>query len=58
MFLAHVEKGEQSPDQVYEKAQLRLPGFVWRIMAHWVNRAIDRDLKARHIDQHQVNPYL
>jgi hypothetical protein len=42
-FCVHVAMGEDSPNEVYEQAQLRLPGFVWRLMAGWMNRRIDRE---------------
>ncbi len=58
IFFDHMEKGEASPRQVYQAAQLRLPVIVWRFMARWMNKKIDRDLASRGIDVHQVSPYL
>ncbi len=58
LFFDHMEKGEESPRQVYEAAQLRLPGLAWRLMAIWANKNIDRDLKKHGIDIKQRSPYL
>jgi len=58
LFFDHMEKGEASPRQVYQVAQLRFPGFVWRLMARWMNKTIDKDLRAHGIDVHQPSPYV
>ena len=44
-FFRCVEREAEAPASLYEKAQLRLPVFVFRIMAAAVNRKIDQDLK-------------
>lgn len=58
LFFDHMEKGEESPRQVYEAAQLRLPGIAFRLMAIWANKNIDRDLKKHGIDIKQQSSYL
>ncbi len=58
LFFNHVEKGEESPRQVYQASQLRLPGLAWRLMARMANRMIDKDLKKHGIDQKKPSPYL
>ncbi len=58
LFFSHVEKGEESPRQVYLDSQLRLPGLAWRLMARMANRMIDKDLKKHGIDQKKPSPYL
>ena len=57
VFFGHVERGEASPDTVYQQAELRLPGFVWRLMARWINRVIDKEMKAHGIEKNQPSPY-
>lgn len=58
LFFSHVGQGEASPRSVYEAAQFRLPGVVWRVMAWRMNRTIDKDLRRRGIDPAQPSPYL
>jgi hypothetical protein len=58
LFFDHMEKGEESPRQVYLAAQMRLPGVGWRLMAHMANKMIDKDLKKHGIDQKKPSPYL
>lgn len=58
IFFEHIAKNTFSPPSVYEKAQLRLPAFVWRFMAMRMNCLIDRDLLRHGIDIHQESPYL
>jgi multimeric flavodoxin WrbA len=58
LFFDHVEKGEESPRQVYCNSLLRLPGPGWRLMARIANRMIDKDLKKHGIDSKKPSPYL
>lgn len=58
VFFGHVEKGEASAPSVYEAAQLKLPLFVFRLMARMVNRKIDKDLMEHGIDPYQPSAYL
>jgi multimeric flavodoxin WrbA len=58
LFFDHMEKGEESPKKVYQEAQIRFPGFIWWVMARWMNKTIDKDLRAHGIDVHQPSPYL
>lgn len=58
IFFEHIEKGETSPARVYQAAQLKIPGFVYRIMAAAVNQSMDKELKKRGIDITGPSPYL
>lgn len=58
VFFEHIEKGEESPRSVYEAAQMKLPKFVCRLMSGWMNRHIDRDLRAHGVDPRQPSTYL
>jgi multimeric flavodoxin WrbA len=58
LFFEHMEKGEESPRQVYLMSQLRMPGLAWRFMARMANRMIDKDLKKHGIDSRKPSPYL
>lgn len=58
LFFNHMEKGEESPRQVYLDSLIRLPSIVWRFMAAGMNRKIDKDLKDHGIDIKQPSPYL
>jgi len=51
VFFDHIEKDEQSPDSVYYKAELKLPGFVYKMMASRVNKTFDQNLRSRGIDR-------
>ncbi len=57
VFCAHVVRGEDSPADVYRRALLRLPAFVWRLLARWMNGRIDREAKACGIGPDWVSPY-
>ncbi len=58
LFFGHVERGEVSPQRVYEAAQFRLPAVIWWLMARNMNRVINKDLRKRGIDPNQPSPYL
>ena len=58
VFFDHVEKGEDSLDEVYQQAELHMPGFVWRLMARWINGVIDKEMKEHGIEKNQPNPYI
>ncbi len=57
VFFEHVEKGENSPEAVYKQAEFRMPGFVLRLMARWINGVLDKELKAHGIEKNQTSPY-
>jgi hypothetical protein len=57
IFFNHIEKDEISPRQVYQKAQFKLPSFIFGIMAKRMNRTIDKDLRKHGIDINQRSPY-
>lgn len=58
LFFSHIEKNENSKADVYEDAQLRLPGFLAGIMAGVMNRQMKKDLKKHGIDINEKSPYL
>jgi len=58
IFFEHIHNGEKSPDSVYEKALLKIPGFALRIIAALGNRQINKALNAQGIDVRQPSPYL
>jgi multimeric flavodoxin WrbA len=45
-FFDHIQRGEPSPRQLYQDAQLKLPSIGWRLLALVANRAINAQLKA------------
>ena len=57
LFCAHVARGEDSPADVYQRAMLRLPGFMWRLLARWMNGRIDREAQACGVGPDWVSPY-
>jgi multimeric flavodoxin WrbA len=58
LFFEHMEKGEESPRQVYLKSLMHMPGLGWRLMARIANRNMDKDLKKHGIDMKKPSPYL
>lgn len=58
IFFEHIEKDEVSLPQVYQKAQMKLPCFIYSIMIKKMNRGIDKDLKKHGIDVKEKSPYL
>lgn len=56
-FFTYIEKDETAPREVYLKAQFRVPGFIYGIMAKGMNRFINRDLRKHGIDVMQESPY-
>ena len=58
VFCGHIQKGEESPDSVYEAALLKVPGFVTWFLAKTMNHRIDKTYASRGMDAHTPNPYL
>ena len=58
IFFKHIHLGEESPDSVYEAALMKLPGFVTRILAAWMNRQMDKTFASRGMNARQPSPYL
>lgn len=58
VFFEHINKSEQVPKCVYEKAIMKIPSFIYKIMAKGMNKKIDKDLSSRGIDVKQKSPYL
>ena len=57
-FFNLIHKGEKSPDSVYEVSILKLPGFVARMLAAFVNRSINKTFAARGMNARDPSPYL
>lgn len=57
VFLNHIANGERSPDCVYERAQLKLPGVIYQFLARRMNKSINKDLMERGIDYTSPSPY-
>lgn len=58
IFFDNIEKDEESTPEVYQKAQFKLPSFLFSIMSKRMNRIIDKDLRKHGIDVRQISPYL
>ncbi len=58
IFFDYIEKDEESTSEVYQKAQFKVPNFLFGIMAKRMNRIIDKDLKKNGIDVKRSSPYL
>ncbi len=58
VFFNHIEKDEEAPRKVYEASLLKMPAFVYGMMAKKMNQSIDKDLLSKGIDIRQPSPYL
>jgi len=58
VFFEHIHNGKKTPDSVYEKAIMKIPGFVTMILAATMNRRIDKTFAARGMNARQPSPYL
>jgi hypothetical protein len=58
IFFDHIAKDEGSPQVVYQRAQFKLPSFVFALMTKKMNQTIDKDLRNHGIDVNQKSPYL
>lgn len=57
-FLKNIADGENSPEQLYHDAQLKMPGIIYRYMAKGMNKRIDKQAREKGIDSEQQSPYL
>lgn len=57
LFLNHVSKDEASPKSLYDEAQLKMPGWVYGMMAKAMNRKIDRECRKMGIRDNEKSPY-
>lgn len=57
LFLNHVSKDEASPKSVYDEAQLKMPGWVYGMMAKAMNRKIDHERREMGIRDNEKSPY-
>lgn len=56
-FFEMVEQGLDVPLALSEAVQLNIKGWLAQLLAFYMNRTIDRDLRYRGIDGKQPNPY-
>lgn len=45
IYFDHIDRNEQSPDEVYQRAELKIPVLITRILVVFMNRTIDKRLK-------------
>ncbi len=57
IFFKIVEQGLNVPLELSEAVQLNIKGRLAQLLAFFMNRTIDRDLRHRGIDSKQPNPY-
>ncbi len=58
LFLNHVEKGETSPNSVYEKIEPKIPVILARIMVKGMNKKIEKEANSKGIYDKKYSPYL
>lgn len=58
LFLNHIERGEVSPKEVFEKAEPKIPVFLAAILVKGMNRKIEREAVSKGIRDKQYSPYL
>jgi len=58
VFLKNIADGENSPEQLYHDAQLKMPGIIYHYMAKGMNKRIDKESREKGIDSEQQSPYL
>jgi hypothetical protein len=58
LFFNHIEKGEVSPDSVYQKVMIKMPGIMCSMMAGYMNSSINKRLKKKGFNPKQESPYL
>ena len=58
IFFGNIRNGVESPDSVYEKAQMKIPGLLAAVLAASMNKKIDRDFADRGMDARAPSPYL
>lgn len=56
-FLDNVAKRLNSPPELYNQAQLKMPGLVYWLMAKMMNRKIDKDRREKGIGDQAQSPY-
>lgn len=57
IFFEMVEQGLDVPLELSEAVQLNINGWLAQLMAFYMNRTIDRDLRQRGVDRKHPNPY-
>ena len=58
VFCSHIQKGEESPDSVYEAALLKAPRIMTWLLSKVMNRRIDRAYASRGMDANAPSPYV
>lgn len=56
-FLENIRDKRQSPDELYQNCQFKLPKVLGIILAKGMNRSIDKDLREKGINPYQISPY-
>jgi hypothetical protein len=56
-FMNHVANEDVAPSSCYHEAQIRMPGFVFGVMAKVMNRKIDQERRNMGITDDAKNPY-
>jgi NADPH-dependent FMN reductase. len=56
-FLEHIQKGEQSPDQLYHDAEMKVPSLLARFMVHTMIKRLDKNLKTFGFEYNDPSPY-
>lgn len=56
-FLENVAKQEKSSSELYNQAQLKMPGMVYYLMAKMMNRKIDKERRGKGIGDQVKSPY-
>ncbi len=57
-FMDYVRRGEESPDQLYRNAEMKIPAIVTKFLTFSMNRSIDKKLKQCGFDYKNPSPYL
>lgn len=57
-FIEHIIKNESSPEELYEKATMKLPVLVTKALAFAMNRKIKKTFAAKGIDYTAKSPYI
>jgi len=57
-FLNNSANGDNSPQELYHSAQIKMPGIIYRYMAKATNKRIDKECREKSIGNSQHSPYF
>ena len=57
LFLENIANQENSPQELYHRAQLKMPGIIYWFMATIMNRRIDKERREKGIGNQAKSPY-